>query len=98
LKIRVWDWIDISPMPVRHGQTPARRLHLPESKLGVFVSWWLDFSPNPQNLSNYQNRVNFLEAMFRSRMPDAGRRTPISLYRKTPTNPHKCSKVIRRLY
>jgi hypothetical protein len=21
--------IDISPMPVRHGQTPARRLHLP---------------------------------------------------------------------
>ena len=25
--------IDISPMPVRHGQTPARRLHLPESEL-----------------------------------------------------------------
>jgi len=24
--------IDISPMPVRHGQTPARRLHLPESE------------------------------------------------------------------
>jgi hypothetical protein len=24
--------IDISPMPVRHGQTPARRLHLPESQ------------------------------------------------------------------
>ena len=25
--------IDISPMPVGHGQTPARRLHLPESEL-----------------------------------------------------------------
>src|ERR1022692_2535690 len=24
--------IDISPMPLRHGQTPARRLHLPESE------------------------------------------------------------------
>ena len=24
--------IDISPMPVCHGQTPARRLHLPESE------------------------------------------------------------------
>ena len=24
--------IDISPMPVRHGQTPARRLDLPESE------------------------------------------------------------------
>jgi hypothetical protein len=24
--------IDISPMPMRHGQTPARRLHLPESE------------------------------------------------------------------
>ena len=24
--------IDISPMPVRHGQPPARRLHLPESE------------------------------------------------------------------
>jgi hypothetical protein len=24
--------IDISPMPVRHGQTPARRLHLPVSE------------------------------------------------------------------
>jgi hypothetical protein len=24
--------IDISPIPVRHGQTPARRLHLPESE------------------------------------------------------------------
>jgi hypothetical protein len=24
--------IDISPMPARHGQTPARRLHLPESE------------------------------------------------------------------
>ena len=25
--------IDITPIPVRHGQTPARRLHLPESEL-----------------------------------------------------------------
>jgi hypothetical protein len=29
---RQWIGIDISPMPVRHGQTPARRLHLPESE------------------------------------------------------------------
>jgi len=38
--IRVHPWLkpargmgtDISPMPVRHGQTPARHLHLPESE------------------------------------------------------------------
>jgi hypothetical protein len=27
--------IDISTMPVRHGQMPARRLRLPESECGV---------------------------------------------------------------
>jgi hypothetical protein len=27
-----WIGIDISPLPVRPGQAPARRLHLPESE------------------------------------------------------------------
>jgi hypothetical protein len=31
--------IDISPMPVRHGQTPPRRLHLP--KAASSADWFI---------------------------------------------------------